>query len=282
MTFKELRQRADQVRAIPLETVLLAAGAQQDRDDKAKWHTPIGVLSITGMKFMNWHHGVGGGGAIDLVMHLHGRGYKAAVQWLWTLLPAPPPTRGLQWHRKPPLRIPAKHAGNLGRVLRYLTVHRCLPACILKPLIEAGSIYADTFGNAVFLLLGKGKIPVGAELRGTGQRPWRGLAPGSRKDEGYFAVNLHAPQRIILCESAIDAISCAVLHPGAGCVSTAGVRPGPAWIHGLLRLGCPVFCGFDADHAGDQAARNITARHPAIARYRPTLRDWNDMLMIPK
>jgi hypothetical protein len=35
MTFNELRQRADQVRTLPLEAVLLATGAQQDRCDKA-------------------------------------------------------------------------------------------------------------------------------------------------------------------------------------------------------------------------------------------------------
>jgi hypothetical protein len=108
------------------------------------------------------------------------------------------------------------------------------------------------------------------------------MAPGSRKHEGYFSVNLDAPHTIVLCESAIDAISCAVLNPGAGCVSTTGVRPDPAWIHTLLCLGCPVFCGFDADHPGDQAARIMTALHPAIARYRPTLHDWNQMLIAPK
>jgi len=282
MTFNELRQRTDRVRAIPLETVLLATGAQQDCYDKAKWHTPRGVLSVTVAKFMNWNQGVGGGGAIDLAMHLNGIGFKAAVQWLWNLFPGAVPARDMQGRRKPTLRLPAKHAGNLPRVLRYLTVDRRLPPSIVKPLIQAGSLYADSYGNAVFLLLGKGKEPVGAELRGTGQRPWRGMAPGSRKNDGYFSVNLEAPHRIILCESAIDAISCAVLNPGAGCVSTAGVRPSSAWIHSLLCFGCPVFCGFDADQAGDQAARNMSALHLAIARLRPSLHDWNEMLTTRK
>jgi hypothetical protein len=282
MTFHELRQRADQVRTIALETVLSATGAQQDRRDKAKWHTPRGTLSVTGAKFMNWNQGVGGGGAIDLAMHLEGMGFKAAVQWLWNLSPGSLPTRDLPWCQKPTLRLPEKHPANLARVVRYLTVDRRLPPSSVKPLIEAGSIYADSYGNAVFLLLGKGKAPVGAELRGTGLRPWKGMAPGSRKDDGYFSVNLDAPQRLILCESAIDAISCAVLNPGAGCISTAGVTPSPAWIHTLLCFGCPVFCGFDADPPGDQAARNMTTLHPAIARYRPGLQDWNEMLMVRK
>ena len=31
---------------------------------------------------MNWNQGVGGGGAIDLAMHLNKLGFKAAVEWL--------------------------------------------------------------------------------------------------------------------------------------------------------------------------------------------------------
>ncbi len=71
MTSQQIREQADRVRAIPLPAVLRLTGAQRDRHDKAKWHTAQGVLSISGMKFMNWNQGTGGGGAIDLVMHLN-------------------------------------------------------------------------------------------------------------------------------------------------------------------------------------------------------------------
>jgi hypothetical protein len=82
MTFWQRKELAQHLRAIPLETVLPLCGAQKDHDDKRKWHTPAGVLSVTGAKFMNWNHSVGGGGAIDLVMHLHHLDFKAAVDWL--------------------------------------------------------------------------------------------------------------------------------------------------------------------------------------------------------
>src|SRR6266511_4196936 len=70
MSFTSVRERADQLRALPLEAVLLLSGARRDRADKAKWHTGRGVISITGAKFMNWNRSVGGGGAIDLVKRL--------------------------------------------------------------------------------------------------------------------------------------------------------------------------------------------------------------------
>ena len=37
---------------------------------------------------------------------------------------------------------------------------------------------------------------------------WRGMAPGSQKDLGYFSVQEQDATMVILCESAIDAISC--------------------------------------------------------------------------
>jgi hypothetical protein len=44
-----LGDRLDQLRRIPLPAVLRETGAQRDRSDKAKWHTPKGDISITGI-----------------------------------------------------------------------------------------------------------------------------------------------------------------------------------------------------------------------------------------
>ena len=79
MTWQE---RAHRMRAVPLTVVLRRSGAVPDRADPHKWHTPQGVLSVTGAQFINWHLGHGGGGAIDLVMHLHRLGFGQALEWL--------------------------------------------------------------------------------------------------------------------------------------------------------------------------------------------------------
>jgi hypothetical protein len=278
MTFWQRKQSAAQLRTLPLEQVLGWCGAHRDATNHNKWHTVRGVLSVTGAKFMNWSSGLGGGGALDLVMHLEGLDFKEAVDWLaqhrgpvWAepVAPAAAP---------PELNLPAPDPRRLGRVRDYLVVERGIPAALLEPLIQAGTLYADSRANAVFLLRGEQNLPVGAEVRGTSARRWRGLAPGSRKDLGYFSVPAEARPTLILCESAIDALSCLALHPQHGCVSTAGARPNPRWLRPLLAQGRQVACGFDRDAAGEAMACALIARYPAIERLRPEAHDWNDQL----
>jgi len=278
MTFWQRKELATHLRAIPLETVLPLCGAQPDRHDKRKWHTSAGALSVTRTKFMNWHGRVGGGGAIDLVMHLNHLDFKGAVDWLahhFSGVQPPPPVPPT-----PPsqLQLPRPDPSHLGRVKEYLAQQRGITPTLLDPLIQSGTLYADARANAVFLLLGKEDLPVGAELRGTTQRVWRGLVPGSQKDLGCFSIPATPLPGIILCESAIDAISCFALHPHHRCLSTAGARPNPRWLTPLLHQGCEVYCGFDADPTGDDMARAMIALHPTVQRLRPPQHDWNDVL----
>ena len=270
-------ERAHRMRAVPLTAVLRCSGAEPDRSDPHKWHTAQGVLSVTGTQFINWHLGRGGGGAIDLVMHLHGLGFGQALEWLErhfasaVVPPVSPPPR-------PPLRLPPSAPEHLAQVRRYLTEQRRLPTALLDPLIEAGTLYADARANAVFLLRDPHGQPVGAELRGTGPVSWRGMAPGSRKDLGCFALPATPLPAGVLCESAIDALSCHALHPSYRCLSTAGARPDPAWLSGLVAQGGILYCGFDCDDTGEVMADAMIALHPSIQRLRPSRKDWNDVL----
>jgi hypothetical protein len=278
MTFWQRKERAAPLRALPLAQVLAWCGAQPDATDKNKWHTARGVLSVTGAKFMNWSLGVGGGGALDLVMHLRGLDFKAAVDWLAQCSGQTCPEPVAPEAAPSGLRLPAPDPRWLGRVRDYLVIERGIPSALLEPLIQAGSLYADHRANAVFLLRGGDHQPVGAELRGTTGGRWRGLAPGSRKDLGYFSVPAEARSALILCESAIDALSCLALHPEHGCISTAGARPHPRWLGPLLAQGRQVACGFDRDATGEGMARAMIALHPTIQRLRPQAHDWNDQL----
>jgi len=294
-----IAEEADRVRGIVLEAVLEAVGVERDGRDRSRWRSARGMISVTGAKFMNWNQSFGGGGAIDLAMHLKETDFKSAVAWLGEHFPRTEivsrqgavPSREI-------LQLPRPDSGKLKRVRRYLTEERGLAACLIEPVIESGRLYADARGNAVFLLLGNEKMPagspahrrVGAELRGTTHRPWRGMAPGSRKDAGYFSARCAAdigeknPEGapgdalIILCESAIDALSCQTLHPESHCLSTSGVRPNPQWLTPLIRRGHQVYCGFDADDAGEKTAQAMISLHPSVRRLRPERHDWNDVL----
>jgi hypothetical protein len=266
------------LRALSLPLILEQLGATLDPHDPAKWHTPGGVLSVNGPKFMNWNRGVGGGGAIDLVMHVRQVGFGQALEWLEQRFGEKTPAQPALSFRAQTLALPRPVAQNWPRVQRYLTQERKLPAALLEPLVQSGTLYADARANAVFVLLDTAANPVGAELRGTTALAWRGLAPGSRKDRGFFSTSMTASHAIVLCESAIDALSCQALHPHYRCLSTSGARPDPAWLPALLTPGWPIYCGFDADPTGDAMGQRMHDLHPWIGRLRPPAKDWNDLL----
>jgi hypothetical protein len=292
----DFRRRAAAAREVPLTYVLRLWGAVPDRHDRSKWHTQRGPLSISGPKFINWHRGVGGGGAIDLVMHLADVDCPTAVDWIEQHLGSGPvgghtaaaPDRqpaaaGAQLTaasgQPAALQLPVPDDRLRDRVRGYLIRQRHLRESLLEPLFDSGRLYADGRGNAVFLLVaGKANRPVGAELRGTGLRIWRGMAPGTCKDAGFFWIGAPGSQQIVLCESAIDAISCHQLYPQRICISTSGVRTSPRWLRNLLARDYTIRCGFDADPAGDDTAARMMALHPAIQRLRPPAHDWNDAL----
>jgi hypothetical protein len=289
MTFTQRRELAARLRDLPLERVLPLCGGRPDHRDHRQWHTPAGTLSVTGAKFMNWTLGTGGGGAIDLVIHLCHLDFKGAVDWLAGHFSAALPPEPQASPPPSELRLPRPAPNQLARVRDYLIAARHLPTGLVAALIDSGTLYADARTNAVFLLRDDLRLPVGAELRGTTATPWHGLAPGSRKDLGCFAIPVHPPQccyggrveprsTVVLCESAIDAISCFVLHPAYRCLSTAGARPEPRWLRPLLEQGCQVYCGFDADLTGDAMADAMITRYPRVQRLRPTRHDWNDVL----
>jgi len=65
-----------------------------------------------------------------------------------------------------------------------------------------------------------------------------------------------------------------------GALWHSGVKPDPAWLSALLRLGLPVFCGFDADPTGEAMAQRLIQLHPSVRRLRPLAKDWNDALRL--
>lgn len=273
-----MRERAERVRGIPLPSVLLAAGAQPDRSDKARWYTSRGIISVTGCKFINWNSATGGGGAIDLAIHLYGLDFKGALAWLCHRFPGRISAQPRCTTPRLELKLPRPDPVRLSSVQRYLVAVRRIRPALVAGLIQSGDLYADDHTNAVFVLRGADNAPVGAELRGSGPRPWQGMAPGSRKNLGYFSVREANVVGIILCESAIDALSCLAIHPGHWCISTAGARPNPTWLPAIICHGLPVHCGFDADPIGEAMAHAMIEIHPALKRLRPLQHDWNDML----
>jgi hypothetical protein len=272
---------ADELRQIDLKRILPLLDAVADRYDRNKWHTRQGVISVSRQKFINWNQGCGGGGAIDLVIHLKQCDFKTALHWLAANFPYTPISNHVSQPTSfhPVLQLPPADRSKLPRVIDYLIRRRCIDPSLVNLLMDSKTLYADHRANAVFLLLGKEKKVVGAELRGTASVPWRGMAPGSRKDIGYFSI-LRCKTKtstIVLCESAIDALSYLTMFPNALAISTSGASPNPTWLQSLLKA-YTIFCGFDADPTGDHMAEKMISIHPTIKRFRPPKKDWNDLL----
>ncbi len=282
MSLERIWQRADRLRTVPLESVLRLRGARPDPRDRSKWHTSVGILSVNGAKFINWNHGTGGGGAIDLVIHLNHCSFREALDWLQRHFPHAPVPEENHCPFRSGLNLPPPDPLQLARLRAYLITERAIAPASINPLIQSGVLYADIRANAVFLLLGINDTAVGAELRGTTSIHWRGMAPGSRKNPGFFSIPTQITEEdrrpVILCESAIDAISCFALHPDHRCISTSGARPNPSWLPALIIQGHPIYCGFDADDTGERMAQSMIALHPSVKRLRPARHDWNDLL----
>ena len=278
-TYAQIKQIAGRVRNIPLSDVISITGAVRDKYDEHKWHTSKGVISITGPKFMNWSIQKGGGGAIDLVIHLYQLDFVPAVLWLADRFPNP----YCSFLQTPCVKNalfqpPEENKNHLPAIIHYLNHKRKIPMNLICQLIKTGQIYADTRSNAVFLLLGKEKKAVGAELRGITDRRWVGMAKGSKKQLGAFSVKSKNPQSIIICESAIDAMSCFALFPDCIAVSTSGAHPAPAWLSKIMNCNIQIFCGFDDDDAGNRIANEMIRLYPDIKRLKPQKHDWNDVL----
>ncbi|MBA7547181.1 hypothetical protein ES705_39587 [subsurface metagenome] len=176
--------------------------------------------------------------------------------------------------------LPKRNDSRLQQIIKYLRDDRCIPTRLIDFLIRSGKLYADDRANAVFLLLGKEKKVVGAEIRGTTHSKWHGMAPGSRKDLGCFFVKRSNTKKAVLCESAIDAISYLALNPNWLALSTSGANPNPAWLQLLIEKGFDIYCGFDSDETGDLSSNRMIYLYPSVKRLRPAEHDWNEDLRL--
>ncbi|WP_413438193.1 DUF3991 domain-containing protein [Sulfuriferula sp. GW1] len=291
---KSWRELANQYRAIPLERVVAQAGGIQDRHDRQKWHTPNGFVWLgtgsSSQKFFDHTAGVGGGGAIDLVQYILQVDFKSAVAWLHENFgTSHEPVRQRVPVAKPLLvpdfQEPRRAPQLLAHVLAYLTAERAIPASLVKELVKQGKIFADAKRNAIFLCEFGGKI-TGAEIRGTGSQAYKGMSPGSQRGAGFFTVSHPKPMRLVVVESAIDALSYHALHPQGGALiaSTAGVMPDCPKLLDLAQFhGTPdIAIAYDSDDAGESNAEKLIASltHSTlrIQRERPLAKDWNNVL----
>jgi 5S rRNA maturation endonuclease (ribonuclease M5) len=287
---------ANQVRDLPLKDVVYELGLEPDSNDKHKWQNENHTVNITGSKFYDWQQMKGGGGAIDLVMHVNECDYKQSVAWLSDRFGSSATIAAVTYKTQEIIKTeavqefmpPVPELSKWQGVKQYLTRQRLLPSGLVDRLHEQGLIYADKNQNAVFLRrsLDESKI-TGASLRGTTgtDNKFKGLAKGSKRLDGWFHFergeqSSDRVRRVVLVESPIDAMSLSVLERTDSkktlYLSTDGAGQIPTE---YLKQVKDVVIAFDNDEPGREMAERIKAQLPNATRKIPSSIDWNQDLV---
>ena len=262
------------LRNTPLDQLLERLGAEIDPKDKHNWRTPVGRITVTGPKFYNHDESTGGGGAIDLVMHILRVDFREAVRVLGgvpeipRLLPTPNPpvTQGARSLVPFPVQETWIHVQN------YLTRVRKLSGHLVDSLHRKGTLYADKYRNAVFL----SETGKGAELRGTGPVSFHGY----RGEKAPFRLS-GVGTDLFFVESAIDAMSLRDLGFTGTILSFGGCAKGLIQNYGreARGKGLKVWAGFDNDLAGESFFKALKEAVPDAGRILPQGKDWNEELL---
>jgi len=220
------------LRQVDLGTVISALGGDPDPSARGQWYLGGEVISITGEEFHNHARQQSGTGAIELVIHATGYTERDATVWLSYELGADVAVVAAARHARciaereppPPFQAPESDSRHWPQVRAYLIDQRGLPSRWIDYLHHRGTVFADRQANAVFLRQNDQGEATGAHLHGTSQgSSFSGLAPGTRREAGWFRVTLrrrsgsHNGQSVggpvlILADSPIGALSVLEMH----------------------------------------------------------------------
>lgn len=145
----------------------------------------------------------------------------------------------------------------------------------------AGMVRLDARGNAVFPHYDREGLS-GYELKNQG---FTGFSGGGSKAL-WHSTNLGQERRLVITESAIDALSHAQLYPDPNTAYISlGGSPSPeqmelarSAIAKAQNRGSRVVVGTDADPPGEKLAQRLSDGYSGIERALPTSKDWNDQL----
>ncbi len=295
----QYKKELQALRDLPLEDVAYNLGLDPDYKNKHKWKGHGHIISITDSKFYDFSsEHKGGGGAIDLVMHVKGCSFRQGVAWLRDCFGESGMIGAVTLHAlneaqqiallEPVATFtpPAPDEKGWQAVQHYLTRKRKLSENLVQALHERGLVYADSKQNAVFIMRSLDGDVTGAFLRGTvGQdNTFMGFAAGTKRNAGWFYVHSggtedDAIQRAVLTKSPIDALSASMLEqPQQQRTLYLAVDSARSVPVEFLRKIPTVVAAYDNDTAGNETARLIKQLLPQATRLKPKAKDWNEEL----
>lgn len=284
---EKMKAMSSRLREMPLEAVLESFGAVQDPKDKANWKTEVGRITVNGQKFFNQDASKGGGGAIDLAMHINACDYKTALATLANQFGSDATAAAVasdamnQVKEAVKSTNPAKSGlpddvpSNWPAVKKWMEQARKIPWQILDAFREKGLIRSDERGNAIFV----NQHGTGGEIRGKGAN-----FKGYRGKRGLMVFERSKEKSVLVVESGTDAMAFAASHPTSfGLIVSTGGDFGEDTVDQLKALqkqGYRICVGTDNDSSGEAKFNKLrTELNLSYAdRQKPIGRDWQDDL----
>lgn len=229
------------------------------------------------------------GSILDFIMHRQHCTFREACQILRHRTPFPFPTAASSHHPKPE-PIPRDRAALVAQWHRFAPYsggylqERGLSAATLA--LVTDRLRLDGRGNAVFRHDDRSGL-TGWEVKNRG---FTGFAAGGTK--AFFAVRAGIPPqaeppRLVLAESAIDALSFHQVDSAPALLLSFGGGMSPdqeaLLAHILMKYpAAAVLAATDADEQGEEYAAIIAAIRPDTIRAKPSKgNDWNDVIRPP-
>ena len=255
----------DKANAVDLEKFLRAQGETLVRSGKEYRWKAHDSLTVCGNKWFR-HSRSKGGFPVDFVMEFYGKSFPEAVQMLTGEPGEAQPEAGPA--PSPAFRLPLRNVTN-ANILNYLTQERKLSPSLVNFFIAAGDIYEDSsHHNVVFVGRDADGHPRYASSRGINEK-FRQDAAGAEKAFGF--AHRGTDKQLLVFEAPIDLLSFIELFPknwqqhnylSLGGVSGKALRQFLSERPDVER----VFLCLDADKAGEDACKRLTALLPEMVK----------------
>jgi Plasmid recombination enzyme len=284
----------DPLRSVSLEKVAEALCLESDHQARPTWRHEGHQIRINGTQFYDWHETQmkGGGGAIDLVMHVNQSDFKSAVAWLHNRFGEEMVKKAGSEHAEmmaqeggiprfePPVPAPEYWAE-----VRSYFVSQQLPGGLIDALHDQGLLYADDEQNAVFLQRDfVTKEVTGAYVQSGDQ--FSGTVLGSDRGRGRFywlrgGEAEDRVQQVVVGQTPMDVLAIGVMLPEPTVktmyLSADGVLP-MEYLKGFSPERVRV--GINRDEMGWHLAQQAREELPEVRQVQSDEADWVESLRV--
>jgi Plasmid recombination enzyme len=281
----------DPVRSVPLADVAAALCLELGGES---WRHEGHAIRINGTQFYDWDESQmqGGGGAIDLVMHVLRSDFKTAVAWLadrFGVVTAQIAGREyvetMAQQAECPEFVPPIESLQAWPKMRVDLVARQLPGALIDQLHEQGLLYADERAAVIFLQrdLVTRSVTGAYRLSGDG---FSGTLLGSDRFKGRFywlrgGAATDEVQQVVVGQTPIDVLALGLMEPMPKVrtmyLSADGVLP-IEFLQGFAAKRVRV--AMNRDVLGERLVQEAREGLPQVKQMQPEGVDWVESLRV--